>query len=243
MADGASYQELARRYGFAPKLESASRLTQLVARQDADMDEVAKVINKDPALRERLLRAANPEAENAAEYSVETVEDALMRNGVGCAMVLAMGTPLALALIKTFQTMLSLKLESIDPNQAEPLEGEHLLGTIGFSGKVMGGVYLRMNLACARNIAASILGLSPDEMKDTNEIKDVAGELLNIMTGNFKSNLCDAGLDCKLQPPDVKLTTDFSTPTVPGGGMERMAFRADKIQLFVNVTANPWNDD
>ena len=243
MADGASYQELARRYGFAPKLESASRLTQLVARQDADMDEVAKVINKDPALRERLLRAANPEAENAAEYSVETVEDALMRNGVGCAMVLAMGTPLALALIKTFQTMLSLKLESIDPNQAEPLEGEHLLGTIGFSGKVMGGVYLRMNLACARNIAASILGLSPDEMKDTNEIRDVAGELLNIMTGNFKSNLCDAGLDCKLQPPDVKLTTDFSTPTVPGGGMERMAFRADKIQLFVNVTANPWNDD
>ena len=162
MADNTSYQDLARRYGFAPKLESASRLTQLVARQDSDVDEIVKVINKDPALRDRLLRVANPDAENPAEYSVETVEEALMRNGVGCAMVLAMGTPLALALIKTFLTMLSCKLESIDRNLAEPLENEHLLGTIGFSGKVMGGVYLRMNLASARAVAAGILGLSPD---------------------------------------------------------------------------------
>ena len=51
MADNSSYQELARRYGFAPKLESASRLTQLVARQDSDVDEIVKVIDKDPALR------------------------------------------------------------------------------------------------------------------------------------------------------------------------------------------------
>jgi len=243
MADSTSYQDLARRYGFAPKLESASRLTQLVARQDADVDEITKVINKDPALRDRLLRVANPNAENPAEYSVETVEEALMRNGVGCAMVLAMGTPLALALIKTFQTMLTIKLESIDRNVAEPLEGEHLLGTIGFSGKVVGGVYLRMNLASARSIAAGILGLQPDEISDVNEIRDVAGELLNIMTGNFKSNLCDAGLDCKLQPPDVKVSTDTQSPVVPGGGLERMAFRSEKIQLFVDVTANPWNDD
>jgi len=243
MADTSSYQDLARRYGFAPKLESASRLTQLVARQDADVDEIVKVINKDPALRDRLLRVANPDAENVAEYSVETVEEALMRNGVGCAMVLAMGTPLALALIKTFQTMLSCKLESIDRNAAEPLEGEHLLGTIGFSGKVVGGVYLRMNLASARAVAAGILGLNPDEMQDVNEIRDVAGELLNIMTGNFKSNLCDAGLECKLHPPEVKLSTDSQSPVVPGGGLERMSFRTEKIQLFVDVTANPWNDD
>jgi len=122
MSDSSNYQELARRYGFAPKPESASRLTQLVARQDSDMDEIVKVINKDPVLRDRLLRVANPDAENAAEYSVETVEEALMRHGVGCAMVLAMGTPLALALIKTFQTMLSVKMEMIDRNLAEPLK-------------------------------------------------------------------------------------------------------------------------
>jgi chemotaxis protein CheX len=243
MSDSTNYQELARRYGFAPKSESASRLTQLVARQDCDVDEIVKVINKDPSLRDRLLRVVNPDAENAAEYSIETVEEALMRNGVGCAMVLAMGTPLALALVKTAQTMLSIKIEQIDRSLAEPLESEHLLGTIGFSGQVVGGVYLRTNLASAGIIAAEILGQNPDEMKDVNEIRDVIGELLNIMTGNFKSNLCDAGLDCKLQPPEVKLSTDAHTPVVPGGGLERMSFRTERVQIFVDVTANPWNSD
>jgi CheY-specific phosphatase CheX len=242
MPDGANYQDLARRYGFAPKLESASRLTQLVARQDSDVDEIVKVIDKDPALRKRLLRVANPNAENEAEYSIETVEEALMRNGVGCAMVLAMGTPLALALVKTFQTMLSLKLESIDRNEAEVLEGDHLLGTIDFSGKVVGHVYLRMSLKSAGAIASGILGLKPEEMGN-DEIKDTAGELLNIMTGNFKSNLCDAGLDCKLHPPQVRISTDLSTPKMPGGGLEHMTFRTGEMQLFVDVTANPWNDD
>jgi CheY-specific phosphatase CheX len=242
MNDGASYQELSRRYGFAPKLESASRLTALVARQDADVDEITKVINKDASLRARLLRVANPHAENESEYSVETVEDALMRNGVGCVLVLAMSTPLAQALVKTFLTMLGSKLESIDPNSAMPLSGEHLLGTIGFSGKVVGQVFLRMSLDSGRQIASGILGLKPEELQNSSEVCDVAGELLNIMTGNFKSNLCDAGLDCKLTPPDVKPTSNFSTPMEAGSSVEHMAFRAGDILLYVDVTANPWND-
>lgn len=242
MSDGASYQELSRRYGFAPKLESASRLAQLVSRADADLDEVAKVINKDPSLRTRLLRVANPEAENEAEYSVETVEDALMRNGLGCALVLAMSTPLSQALVKTFQTMLTLKVESVDPRATPPLTGTHLLGKIGFSGKVVGHVFLRMSLDSGRHIASGILGIAPEEMQDNKEICDVAGEVLNIMTGNFKSNLCDAGLECKLTPPDVQPNDDFSTTSESVGAIEHMAFQGGDIVLFVDVTANPWVD-
>ena len=243
MNDGASYLELSRRYGFAPKPESASRLTQLVSRQDADLDEIAKVINKDPSLRARLLRVANPEAENEAEYAVETVEDALMRNGVGCVLVLAMSTPLAAALVKTFQTMLSLQIETIDPRTAPALAGEHLRCNIDFSGKVVGHVLLRLGAAAGRLIAAGILGTTPEEMTDMNEVRDVAGELLNIMTGNFKSNLCDAGLECKLSPPDVRSTTDFTPPVVRAGSVEHLAFSSGKIQIYVEVTANPWSDD
>jgi len=65
---------------------------------------------------------------------------------------------LALALIKTAQTMLSVQMEMFDRSLAEPLENEHLLCTIGFSGKVVGQVYLRMSIDCARAIAAGILG-------------------------------------------------------------------------------------
>jgi hypothetical protein len=41
----------------------------------------------------------------------------------------------------------------------------------------------------------------------------------------------------------MKLSSDFHTPTVPGGGLERLAFRAGKIQMFVDVTANPWSQE
>jgi hypothetical protein len=30
---------------------------------------------------------------------------------------------------------------------------------------------------------------------------------------------------------------------IPGGGLERMTFRTEKVQIFVDVTANPWNTD
>jgi len=235
------YKEIARRYGIAATPESVSRLTQLVARQDSCVDEIVRVIEKDPALSARLLRVANPRAEDESEYTVGTVDEALMRNGIGCALLLAMGTPLSLALTKTFQTMLSLTLESVDVHQLDSLTGQHMLGSIGFAGKVVGHVYLRLSSTSAKAIAAGILGLAPEELGN-DEIRDAAGELLNIMTGNFKSNLCDAGLDCKLQPPRVGMTEDFSTPIEPGGGLERLAFRAGQIEIFVDVTANPFFD-
>jgi CheY-specific phosphatase CheX len=240
--DNNQYRELARRYGIASAPESVSRLTQLVARQDCDVDEIVRVIEKDPGLSARLLRVANPHANHESEYTVDSVDQAIMRNGIGCALLLAMGTPLSLALIKTFQTMVSLKLESVDPHQLDSLNGMHMLCSIGFAGKVTGHVYLRMSSNSARSIAAGILGIEPKEIGGNDEIRDAAGELLNIMTGNFKSNLCDAGLDCKLEPPQVGITEDFTTPTQPGGGLERLAFRADKIEIFVDVSANPWSD-
>jgi len=235
------YKEIARRYGIAAMPESVSRLTQLVARQDSCVDEIVRVIEKDPALSARLLRVANPRATDESEYTVGTVDEALMRNGIGCALLLAMGTPLSLALTKTFQTMLSLPLESVDAHQLDTLVGQHMLGSIGFAGKVVGHVYLRLSSTSAKAIAAGILGLAPEELGN-DEIRDATGELLNIMTGNFKSNLCDAGLDCKLQPPRVGMTEDFSTPIEPGGGLERLAFRAGQIEIFVDVTANPFFD-
>jgi CheY-specific phosphatase CheX len=235
------YRELARRYGIAAAPESVSRLTQLVSRQDSCVDEIVRVIEKDPGLTARLLRVANPHAADESEYDVGTVDAALMRNGIGCALLLAMGTPLSLALIKTFQTMLSSTLESVDVHQLDSLQCPHMLGSIGFAGKVAGHVYLRMSSATAKAIAAGILGLAPEEL-GTDEIRDATGELLNIMTGNFKSNLCDAGLDCKLQPPKVGMTENYETPVEPGGGLERLAFRTDKLQIFVEVTANPWAD-
>ncbi len=243
MADHLNYDDLADKYGLDPVPASVMRLTQLVARQDADLDLIAKVIAQDQSLTQRLLRAANPRARSDEEFAITTVEDALMRTGMGCVLLLAMGTPLTMALARTFQTMLGVKLESVHPKAVTQFPGVHLLGTIGFSGKAEGRVYLRLSPDGAKRIAASVLGMKPEELTDISEINDSVGELLNIVTGNFKSNLCDAGLDCRLTTPQVGRTDSFDVPTVPGGGLERMAFRAPQITLFVDVTVNPWSDD
>lgn len=237
-----NYQDLARRYGLEQIPQSVQQLTQLLSRQDADIDEVARVISKDAGLSKRLLRAANPSAESEADYDIDSVDQALMRNGLGCALLLAMGTPLANALVKTFHTMLGLKLESTTMSAVAPLEGQHVLGTIGFAGKAAGSVYLRISLDSAAEITGRILGMERAQITDPSEIHDTVGELLNIMTGNFKSNLCDAGLDCRLQPPTVTHAEAVVLQKSQGSSAEQMTFRSGEIVLFVDLLVNPWNE-
>jgi CheY-specific phosphatase CheX len=243
MMEPNNYEELARRYGLPPVPESVMRLTEMVAHQDSDLGEIAAMIDREPVLRKRLLRLSNPEARSEAEYSLDTVEAALFQRGIGSALLLAMGTPLAFALASTFQTMLALKLESVEASRALPLTPPFVIGAIGFSGRAAGTVCLRLSAGSAQLIAARILGVNPSELKDVTEVNDAVGELLNIITGNFKSNLCDAGLDCHLEPPRVWQTSEAHSIVVPGGGLERMAFRAGQIGLAVEVAVNPWNQE
>ncbi|HYG33681.1 MAG TPA: response regulator [Clostridia bacterium] len=243
VVDTGNFQELARQYGLPPVPESVLHLTQLVARQDSDLGQISEVISKDPALRARLLRLANPGVDKEADYTLQTVEEALMRNGVGCALLLAMSTPLALALAKTFQTMLAMKLETIDRKSLNPEHTEHVVGNIGFAGRAVGSVCLRLTPTSALLIASRILRVEARSLTSSNEVNDAVGELLNIITGNFKSNLCDAGLDCRLEPPKVTRVPNFSAAPIAGGSVEKMAFRAVPITLFVDVAANPWHGE
>lgn len=239
--DLGSFQELSRLYNLPPIPESVFHLTQMVSSQDADLQAISQLIAKDAGLKTRLLRLANPGAASPAEYTLQTVEDVLLRNGIGSALLLAMSTPLALALSKAFQTMLTLKLETLDPAHTTPAHGEHLMGTIGFAGKAVGSVCLLLNVPSAVLIASKILKLDIKTLTESPEVNDAIGELLNIITGNFKSNLCDAGLDCKLMPPVVARSQDGCPQPVAGGLRERMAFRSGSILIFVDVTVDPWN--
>lgn len=234
------YEDVARRYGLEPLPESVARLTKLVSSQDADIDEIAKVISQDKNLTTRLLRAANRGATNERDYDITTVDEALMRNGMGCVLLLAMGDPLLRAVAKTFQTMLGLKAEMVPPTSVDPFVGEHVLGYVEFSGKASGIVRIRLAQENARLLAASLLGMKPAELSSNSEIDDGIGELVNIVVGNFKSNLCDAGLDCKLTSPRITRTRDCELRAVRGGGAERLAFRSGNIALLVDVSANPW---
>lgn len=64
-----------------------------------------------------------------------------------------------------------------------------------------------------------------------------------VVVGNFKSNLCDAGLDCKLSAPRISPTQDFNLACVKGGSSERYAFHSEVVEFFADLTVNPWVDD
>lgn len=241
MPSSAPAEDFAKRYGLDAVPESVKRLGQLISRPDATTEEIAKVIGKDKDFTGRLLRAANPKAESEADYTATTVEEALQRTGMGVVLLVAMHDPLMGAVQRTFRTMLGAELKRLMA-AALPFEGEHVLCEIAFTGKATGAAALRLTTPTALQIAARVLGMPATDLDDPATIDDVIGELSNMVVGNFKSNLCDAGLNCKLSPPAITRTSDFKLRSTPGSLAERIGFHAPALELFVDLNVNPWGE-
>lgn len=239
MSENATAEQIASTIGLEAIPENVRSLTSLVSRQDAPMQDITKLICADKELTARLLRAANPRASSEDEYTVTSVDAALMRAGVGCALLLAMSDPLIRAVKRTFETMIGVQLRDCAAGVLAPLEKEHVIGTVSFEGKATGCVNLRLSPSSAGECANTVLGFATDDAADVN---DVIGELSNMVVGNFKSNLCDAGLTCKLSPPKISRTNEFKLRAHDGGLAERTGFRAADIEIFVDILVNPWSD-
>lgn len=239
MPENATAEQIEFTNGLEAIPENVRSLTGLVSRQDAPMEDIAKLICKDQELTRRLLRAANPRASSEDDYNVTSVDAALMRAGVGCALLLAMSDPLIRAVKRTFETMIGVDLKDVAAGVLCPFDNEHVIGEVTFEGKATGRVNLRFSTATATAVAATVLGFATDDAADVN---DVIGELSNMVVGNFKSNLCDAGLTCKLSPPAISRTDVFKLRATDGGLAERTGFRATDIEIFVDILVNPWGD-
>lgn len=233
--------DIAQQYGLDIVPESIAHLTRLVARQEADLEEIGKLIAKDRALTARLLRFANPRAESEEDYGVTTVEEAMMRTGLAPVILLAMLDPLSRAVLNAFEMFLT-PLTPTSLETLQPLIGEHLLATVHFTGKGTGIVQLRLALPEAKRIACAAIGVAPSDLTNSGDIEDVIGELANIIGGKLESNLCDSGITCKLSLPQVCRATSFQKVTTSGGVSERLGFSAPNLTAFVDVSVNPWCD-
>ena len=139
-------------------------------------------------------------------------------------------------------TVLSIALFVPPLEKLRAFTGEHVLGAVEFSGKATGLVHVRLTAPAAQRLAATIIGVDPGQLTDAGEIDDVIGELVNIVVGNLQSNLCDAGMDCKLTVPKVSRTSDFEEARVSGGVSERLGFESADLQAIVDVSVNPWGE-
>jgi CheY-specific phosphatase CheX len=238
MTDNLTAQQITAATKESRSSESVLRLTRIVSHQNADLEEVAKIVAEDEVLTARLLRAANPRALCVSEYAITTVEAALMRGGIGCAFLVAMTDPLFSAVKRAFRVLVGQELEDVAPGILSPLDFEHVVAEADFEGKASGCVKLRIAPACAAAVTCAFL---QEPVQDLALVDDFIGELAEIVAGNFESNLCDAGLTCTLSPPRISHTDVYALHSEDFCLAERTAFRGESIKVFVDVLIDPWS--
>ena len=87
-----------------------------------------------------------------------------------------------------FEMMVFMEVERLDPAQFEHDGGDSLLGTITFSGKIEGCFGFCCNSACAKAVAAGMLGLDPSDEVANQDVNDAIGEIVNMVMGSIKAD-------------------------------------------------------
>lgn len=137
--------------------------------------------------------------------------------------------------LELWDTMLEMDLEMTDKEVPVQSEDHRYMGVVSFAGDVTGGVHIQVHKTYARMVTAGLLGIQLGEVDDDEPIKDVVGEISNIVAGNLKTGFCDSGLTCVISTPSITLGTDFSVETVNMDRYESFAFQYLDYDVFVQV--------
>ncbi len=139
------------------------------------------------------------------------------------------------AVVDVFDTMLSAELEPTDTIPSNSLEDLRNVGSVSFAGDATGMVSIHVGDNFTRLLAADMLGMEIEELEGDEEIRDMMGEVGNIVGGNLKSAFTDAGLTCALSTPSFTSGTDFKIESLNMEKYERFAFRSDDNIVFVEM--------
>ena len=130
-----------------------------------------------------------------------------------------------------FDTMLSMQLTEQDSHTLA--DGSRIVGSVSLAGSVSGTVNVHVSDAFANQITANMLGMELDEIDSDEEVHDVIGELSNMIGGDLKSRLCDAGFVCELSIPSITSGKDFTVESKGWAVKEIVCFQyQDHIALI-----------
>ena len=134
-----------------------------------------------------------------------------------------------------FDTMLSMEVTKISPDDVVTNGHPHIVGTVSLAGSIMGNVNVHLNNKFAWLITAAMLGMRVEEIDSDEEVHDVIGEVCNMVGGNLKSRLCDAGFVCELSIPSITAGSDFSIESKGWQRHERFGFQNHEDSALVEV--------
>ncbi len=140
-------------------------------------------------------------------------------------------------LIEMFDQMFEMKLEASDSTAESSIEGLQIMGTVDFAGDVTGSTQILAGETLARIITSKMSDRPLEEIKDEDEIKDVVGEMCNIVGGNLKAGFCDSGLTCAISTPSIIHGTDFKVENLNMARYEHFIFRFYEHDVFLQICA------
>lgn len=136
-----------------------------------------------------------------------------------------------------FHTMLSMDVNFVDANPSMELSGSKVVGCVSFAGDVIGNICVHVPKEFARIMTAAMLGMEVDEVEADEEIHDVIGEVSNMVGGDMKSKLCDAGFPCVLSIPNVTSGSDFKIESKGWMRHDKVAFQQldhlSMVEVFI----------
>ncbi len=140
------------------------------------------------------------------------------------------------SITETFAAMLSMELTKVGKKTDEGLNDKRLVGSVHYAGEIVGTLSIHVSQNFARDITASMLGVDPETLENDDEIKDVLGELTNIVSGNLKSDFTDTGLATVISTPSITYGSDFKTEATNLGEFQQWIYRHKAQEVVIEIS-------
>lgn len=116
-------------------------------------------------------------------------------------------------------------------------EDPHVFGSVGFVGSIDGIVYLCIPDDFALVAATCVLGMTANEVEMSGEatVKDVVGEITNMIVGGFKNALCNVGFPCKLTLPTIVRGDHLAVASLKGAERHTFHFDCSGHRLIADI--------
>ncbi len=140
------------------------------------------------------------------------------------------------AITEVFDTMLSMEVEAVDADQQTGIDGNQVSGLIDIKGELQGSINILVGDTFAGLMAASMLGMEPEEIEGEEEVNDVISEVINIVGGNLKTALGNSGISCELSPPSITTGTGPGIESKDNQRLERFAFHHQNHPIIIEIS-------
>jgi chemotaxis protein CheX len=139
---------------------------------------------------------------------------------------------LELAVQEIFELMLSCPLEN--PTEPPSLEGLDLAAMVGLAGQLRGMLTMRCRAGSAVQMASRMLRVELDEAEPA--MLDAAGEVCNMVAGNFKNKVSGLGDGCVLSVPTVIVGHNYTVRVIVDEEVRTvMMFLGDPIMFTLEI--------